>query len=1340
MIAVAILVLATAYGAVSYQVKSSESNSENVKREILSITEAVNETEAIIGKGLAEIVYAISVDENEGTFKERERTYDERSSKWIDSNFPMMIGGVKVTIQKHDLKLDAEQMVLSDGNAMADGYAPVFLKASGSFEARYENDSGRSVRTSEVSADAGSALPLVATQAEMFKGLSSGPASMLSQMVMYELQSLAQYRVLVGFGSTYQNGDMGTNMILTESDVRIAYDNAVRTLNALCFRASSMDGVLKNSRIDLADILVGEDGMVEVDLSALYAQGLASMVDSMVLKIMDYMGVGYLMDLMDTFSDIVKQGVRLLVGCLTGNSEPFSAKPYIEAVMSGENKRGLNYATARSGETFNLKVSQAMLDEMGLKHSIESGTLREMNLKMRYPTVDLFGHNDIKNFKTWYDRNSNGVEGWLRSALSMAAIELAESKAFGTVRISLDEFDDKAFYTSISIAIRNAIADGSNVANIVKGSLSNQRSNDDFHSEILRAITMNASSIYKADTFELAIAGEVRAAFRGMMDDTDLQGSLGTTEYNQVRGKLSDEIEAWAKGNSVVDGIVSGYKGMVADILDLFKSLGQVEGKNPGILKNAVIGAMASDMRFIDLFVDVFAIVDTICGETENNVSISANSGVIELPGMDSFLLTDGSRNAMLERMDVEHSSRPTIIVDSPMTGKTDCYHDTALGSRTNASYLANFRVTLIDTLTYVVKGTNSITSSMGTHDSSYRFNSSVAMQMDIPVISGWGLAGVEYPPSNTLAGDVLNLVVRMLEPLLGPLMTLMGIMSDIVGIIGSATWGIAKYAADKIAQLYELLMRPIQILVDTAYLILDNMFSTVIGGVETFMHATLKGQSAGIRFMGFTITLGTNMGTWDKATKTLFSVEVKYNCDNLEIGCDFIAKRKGSNNYFVGEGWVKGKDWDVHVFVDPLMKTSKHIMAISGRANGLQVDVVFPDIEQYKRMTVSLSDIPAIGTAMSNIPTPIPGTLLSLDAGLEMRYNLPFKNAVVINEFESNPPGTDSNNEWIELFNATTTRANLDGYTLTPQSGLGKKVYTISNCEIGPGQRMVFEMPNSFLNNSSNAGSSKGEIIVLKDPTGRIVDSTPALKDTKNDSRSWQRVADAAESWCFYESTMGETNCGGVLNGELVKNQLIAIMKDVATRTMTKMKELNSMDDLSEFLKTVIVEFIDVSIERFSTTILEMAMFIKIEFKDVASMGCSGLDIRVLVDTEFVEEGLKYIAGIVEEMLLKIKNPYDIKFTEIFTENVYLGVTYYTGIQAPRFLGSTLDAVKLGINVKVNVASLTELFGTDTGRWKVVGGVLIANCPTELIPNDFKIDKSMNTDLWFLKVTVQEV
>jgi uncharacterized repeat protein (TIGR01451 family) len=129
----------------------------------------------------------------------------------------------------------------------------------------------------------------------------------------------------------------------------------------------------------------------------------------------------------------------------------------------------------------------------------------------------------------------------------------------------------------------------------------------------------------------------------------------------------------------------------------------------------------------------------------------------------------------------------------------------------------------------------------------------------------------------------------------------------------------------------------------------------------------------------------------------------------------------------------------------------------------------------------------------------------------------------VVINEFESNPSGTETGNEWVELFNPTPGSVDIGRWKLL-DSYYGKAVSIPSGTVIPSGGYLSVAWTSGSLVNS------KPISISLLDSSGAVVDATASKADSKNDDRCWARFPDGNDTdldsnWAFQESTRGKSN-----------------------------------------------------------------------------------------------------------------------------------------------------------------------------------------------------------------------
>jgi PKD repeat protein len=142
---------------------------------------------------------------------------------------------------------------------------------------------------------------------------------------------------------------------------------------------------------------------------------------------------------------------------------------------------------------------------------------------------------------------------------------------------------------------------------------------------------------------------------------------------------------------------------------------------------------------------------------------------------------------------------------------------------------------------------------------------------------------------------------------------------------------------------------------------------------------------------------------------------------------------------------------------------------------------------------------------------------------------------SLLINEFVADPD--DGGNEWIELFNSTPNTINLSDWTI--EDG-GETVTKLSGSILSL-NFYVIEKPKGILNNS-------GDIIILKDPSGLIIDdvvygdwsdgdesdNAPAGEDPNSVARKKDGQDSNNDFIDFIESTptKGASNIGGQTSG----------------------------------------------------------------------------------------------------------------------------------------------------------------------------------------------------------------
>ncbi|MBU2053136.1 MAG: lamin tail domain-containing protein [Nanoarchaeota archaeon] len=113
---------------------------------------------------------------------------------------------------------------------------------------------------------------------------------------------------------------------------------------------------------------------------------------------------------------------------------------------------------------------------------------------------------------------------------------------------------------------------------------------------------------------------------------------------------------------------------------------------------------------------------------------------------------------------------------------------------------------------------------------------------------------------------------------------------------------------------------------------------------------------------------------------------------------------------------------------------------------------------------------------------------------------------AIRINEFELNPSGADTGNEWVELYD----RGDFDlgGYKLVNNDG--------DEIELSGSfsKYYIYTLEKQWLDNTDE------KVFLYKD--GELIDETDLLDDEENDDKTWQLCG---KDWEFYEETKDDKN-----------------------------------------------------------------------------------------------------------------------------------------------------------------------------------------------------------------------
>lgn len=1291
LVAVTILVMSVACGAVMASYERASDSTDVIENDNGAADEAIVGIERHIEMGLGEIILGLSTDRTLGTLDDRAGVFTEKAGSWLDYQFPISDHGVRADLVSHDISLVAENMMSQTGEDSEDGYVPAYLRAVGTVKVSMKTSTGHATADVEISTDGSYALPLISDQGSLFEKMTSDGGISLSQMMEYQLTCLAQTRVMNGYGALSEHGSKGTSQILTRDDVEKAYRNAVSAIGLICFRTETGD-IDMSKRIDLADILVAEDGKVSIDIGLVYAQAVAGELDDVVLGWYEYFCGDRIHDLLSPH-DREMQLFGDMISSLVKGESVIGAESYIRKVMSGYPESVYRYPG--SGST--------------------SGTIGGFQITVNNPTADLFGQKWIRNFKLSYHLESDPVMDHLRSVINLAVSKMADRSGHRAIVIEVDSTDSTPFSESLSTTLREALRGYmTEFETDVRDSLESASFADPFYGSIADAIDSHSSSFILEREFRERIGS---ALSDRISDETGLEELMSSDD---------------------VDKMVRTYTNKVLRDLQVFEDLRNVPGKGPGIADDLLASLASIGLGNLGILIPIQSSMERVCSEMVSLISMNPHGGITDLPGTHGFRLSDEDGNMTAERISASISSDP--VIERPLTVDGKCVHTVGFGDDNLASYSTVFRVSIKDNINYSLEGTGTLSDSMGTISSALEGKSRTDMTMYITVSSAWALAGVDYRPSCTILSDIEATLLKIIEPLIEPLTYIMGLVRGALTEIGERLMEIGRQVAEAVATMYERMMEPIEMMNGWIMENLDRMFTD--SALDLMMGIGLSDQYIVAEVMGYTLRLETNALSLKETTKTLFSLTLSGPIAGMNVSAGITVKNKGDVNrenlIITGNGSIAGDGWSVKAKVDPLMKGSKYFLSLDGEVDDTDISLTIPELVDYHDLGVRLSDVPGIGRMLDNIPLPALGMTASIDAGFTLRYSAPIQSGLLINEFESNPPGDDNGNEWVEILNNTSKTIDLDGYTLSASSDWRKKTMDLSGT-ISPGERIVIN-PTFMLVNSSGKYTKNGEALVLRNPEGETADKTPTKKDGANDGNTWQRRYDGSTEWVFNKGTKGEPNSPSMLESVIPATEVKDLVWNSVEKAFGDVEYITDLETLELFMKSLIKNILESVIEKVTARIVDASVFISVDAGDVTGVSKTGVRLAITAEGDLAGDVLRFAAGKLQQMILGVKNPYRIDPVGMFTENIGLEVMFHTSVGFPRILSDGIDnlpSMDLGVTFRASISSLTRVLGTDTGKPVLMCGVTAFDCPTEIIPEKMNPNRNMDHDLWLMRLTV---
>ena len=1292
-----------------------------------------------------------------------------------DSRYPCLSGPYSIKVNTSHLTLmflrlparDLYPVVGSDPCLdVAGSSAPVYFSLAGNMTVNVS--AGKDVLTKVVDVDRSILVPLpfLLNRAEAFSSAFGQGLTEFEKIVRYELTALAQLRVINGYGMGSRDGLKGTSSVITESDVENAVNVATMLLERKYFRtvdpmmlallnstgngscSDRFAGELANGGdLDPADLFLSLYGAGSYDLRLVLAQSLCAAADMIVLRWLDYLGI---IDIVNGVEDLVEKGSALLSDLV----DKCLGKDLIEDKVIAWIERRMSSAGYSEGQYRYVHSSAVDLSLWIPPHALtlinDTGQLVQVqvsgSVSLDFPREDIFSFEEWKQFYVQYSESTHQLANELQYFVKSVAVGIASASDMPVMHMSLDPGDSENYLDQFTSALNKVIADRGSWFGHAFNASSVNGIVDGMSEALLDYLDANwVGMFHRASSLNdsvMSIAGR-------LVDDASSRTpNMGGTYYeenvqNAARSILRDP--AW-----IYQPLCSGFDREIGLVRGLFNvSFNEPSPEHTRLMQSvrSLSQGLFSVVPGLETMLERFSA--KLLKDLSDSEITRSDRVAIAIPHDQGFQIqSDGGRVigeslALTSDVGIEGVSDLSIdIVDPYQFDHSSSWypnqHMVDIGNCSWSPYTSQWNITLKGSMSVALRSAMSDPLIELLNGSTTRNRVSFESSFTISVQSGWALAGVEYLPTSTLWGDL----GKILQSLWQWIVDGVKVICDGVSKVFDLLQGLVDRLISFCAEVVKVLSTVMEALIST---IQDFVRIALIGPFQ-WAAQTIAAQvgtvSRDLDIFGLKVRLETNAADLALgATKSVLKMTVWTGAVGNTISVSTrVCMLPDGKFTLLSNATLKAKDWRMTLVLDPFMDLFEHMIEIKGIMASSVVEVVMPEIVRYDQISVALSDIPGFGQLLSNIILPIPGLKGSIDAGFVFKYAEPSMDHVMINEYEQNPHGTDSGHEWVEIFNPTDEAVSLSGWTIETMHGI-QRCDDLGDVLMMPHSRLVYTFSGQALDNQGEGKFPVMESVLLRDSSGKRIDSTPWTVDTKDDARSWQRSFDGSDRWEFRTATRGESNSRWGYDPS-TSTSFVKMITDSLVQSLDMMVAAGTS---AEGIAMTIRASIDNLLERLADyvvdSIIEIGVYVEVCITDQAGVSGGGFRLSLAVSNGFVREALQWFGNAIVEVMRDLLNPMapmrSALSVERLCENTWIGISAFCKIGLPGILGKSPVMVKMSSVIKVNLAAVGGLVGKNMGRPQVTFGVLISGIPASLL-QDVKLRGTGSVvDVWLLKATV---
>jgi len=420
-------------------------------------------------------------------FPRQEFGFDIAVGNWTGALFFSEMNSVdlmstEATSQK-ELALDGEIMTYDElmpgsEEALVERTSSPYYFAVGNFTVGVSSETTSFTMDASFERPVVSALPFVESKLRKFESASIGELSDLGKTVADMLTTLAQLRVLEGFGMPLYSYGLDTKDIVTERDVYRATLVALLVEQVRLFRSADVDfakkvteeceggdigmrAVLSSSGryADPGELFLWFLGRKEpnLDPTLVVASAVNGIVDQLAVKLMDYMGWLGALDVADGVVETVADSLDSLVAFLTGEDKAQEAVvSWMENAMRSVDADPIVYS-----EIFSAKVDCGVYvpervyfveDLAGEIHPVYVGNYTVL---LDLPKYDLLGADIWREFYEEFKEHQQSTRGLVYDSLMRLAYDIATQTVYQLDDFVIDPFDGDGLFSTLASASRS---------------------------------------------------------------------------------------------------------------------------------------------------------------------------------------------------------------------------------------------------------------------------------------------------------------------------------------------------------------------------------------------------------------------------------------------------------------------------------------------------------------------------------------------------------------------------------------------------------------------------------------------------------------------------------------------------------------------------------------------------------------------------------------------------------------------------------------------------------------------------------------------------------------------